>query len=86
KLTKPQTKMVLMAMRGASAPISASGYRVAGRLVALGYGEVCDHLFYVNRAGLEALLYDRKMADWRHGSMATMKGVQEVEAALVEAV
>jgi hypothetical protein len=83
KLTKPQRRLMVRAMR-AGKPVVVEGAErcVAGRLSALGYGTVGQMLFCADRAGLEALLYDRKLEDWRTGSMASMADVREVETAL----
>lgn len=92
KLTKPQTSYMVRAMERPRVAYG-SDYRVVAHLLAKGY--VCEvgrdplchaELYAPTRAGLEALLYDRKMEDWRHGSMATVDRVREVVAALAEQV
>lgn len=81
-LTRPQELLMVKAMRHGDAPVCGARYRVAANLSALGFGELVADVFTPTRAGLEALLYDRKMKDWRYGSMASMKDVEEVECTL----
>ena len=84
KLTAPQKTLMLKSMREGNASVDGARYRVAANLTGLGYGDMSGNVFKPTRAGLEALLYDRKLEDWRQGSMASMKYVEEVETALAE--
>jgi hypothetical protein len=88
KLTLPQALYLTAAMKR-PCTCYGSDYRVVGTLTAKGFLEEAgtsplSHgtLYRPTRAGLEALLYDRKLDDWRSGSMATMERVRDVEAAL----
>ena len=90
KLTKPQARFLAQQMR-AGRPVTAYGPEevVVRNLESKGFVDRCTvpgmrfltH-YRATRAGLEALLYDRKMEDCRRGSIATMERVREVEGAL----
>ena len=88
KLTKPQTDYMVRAMQRPRVAYG-SDYRVVATLSAKGFMEeagsdpLCHATLYrPTRAGLEALLYDRQLEDWRRGSIATMQRVDEVKRAI----
>lgn len=83
KLTKPQIRELTRCFRNSEVMPRGSEWVVYDALGRKGLTEkVGVGRRRITRAGLEALLYERKMHDWRHGSMASMQGVAEVEEAL----
>lgn len=83
RLTKPQLRELTRAFRNSEVMPRGSQWVVYDALGRKGLTEPCGMgRRRITRGGLEALLYHRKMEDWRHGSIASMQNVAEVEEAL----
>lgn len=83
QLSKPQVRELTRCFRNTEVMPHGSQWVVYDALGRKGLTEFAGTgRRKITRAGLEALLYLRKMEDWRHGSMASMQGVREVEEAL----
>lgn len=80
-LTKPQVAMLSRAMRE-DVQLKGHDYRVAGRLVGLGLGNIKDQVFRVNIGGLNALRHHRVIKYANSGSVASRRDLDEVEVAI----
>lgn len=81
-LTKPQVKFLTRLMRERSAPTSGPTYRVAANLAEQGRCEIHGAIAYPTAVGLHALYTHRARIWGEQGSMASLKDMEEVKAAL----